>query len=114
MDPKELFDSVRKLAKEGKSPREIALALGFKTQVTFQARLIEASMTLSKPVPLMKKSRGGTGVKVIEQVEAKARGKKGGFGLSLNQDVLSRAGIKAGQVLKIKTLKGRVILTVPS
>jgi len=115
MEPNELFDGVKKLARQGLSVKEISTQLGFKTPFTFQSRLIEASQLLGKPVPIYKKSKtSGAGAKVIEQVEAKARGKKGGFGLSLNQDVLSRAGIKAGQVLKIKTLKGRVILTVPS
>lgn len=111
MEPKELFDGVKKLARQGLSVKEISTQLGFKTPFTFQSKLIEASQILNRPVPIYKKSKGGTGAKVIEQVEAKARGKKGGYGFSLNQDVLSRAGIKAGAILKIKTLKGRVILT---
>ena len=110
MEPKELFDSVRKLAKEGKSPREIALALGFKTQVTFQARLIEASMTLSKPVPLMKKSRGGTGAKAIEQINVrKSKGDK--MRVSIPHEPLARAGMKPESILSVKVLKGRIILS---
>ena len=110
MEHQQLFDSVKKLAKEGKSPREIALALGFKTQVTFQARLIEASMTLSKPVPLMKKSRGGTGVKVIEQIQVrKSKGDK--MRISIPHEPISRAGIAVDAVLSVKVLKGRIILS---
>ena len=110
MEHQQLFDSVRKLAKEGKSPREIALALGFKTQVTFQARLIEASMTLSKPVPLMKKSRGGTGAKVIEQIQVrKSKGDK--MRVSIPHEPIARAGMKPDSNLTIKVMKNRIILT---
>jgi len=112
MEPKELFDGVRKLAKQGLTVKEISTQLGFKTPFTFQSRLIEASQELGKPVPIYKSAKkDGTGAKV-EQIKVKQRGSGDSYGAAIPMEPLARAGIKAGATLNVKCLKGRIILTV--
>jgi len=110
MEPKELFDGVKKLAKQGLSIKEISSQLGFKTPFTFQSRLIEASQILGKPVPIYKSSKkDGTGA-MVEQIQVKkSKGDK--MRVSIPHEPIERAGIAADAVLSVKVLKGRIILT---
>jgi len=112
MEHQQLFDSVKKLAKEGKSPREIGLALGFKSPFSFQSKIILASQSLGKPVPVYSAKRGGTGTKTVETIKVKQRGKGESFGASIPKEVLERAQIPVDATLAVKCLKGRIILTV--
>jgi len=112
MEPKELFDGVKKLARQGLSIKEISTQLGFKTPFTFQSKLIEASQILNKPVPIYKKSKKGGAGAMVEQIKVKQRGSGDSYGAAIPMEPLVRSGIKAGATLNVKCLKGRVILTV--
>ena len=108
---RELFDGVKKLAKQGLSIKEISTQLGFKTPFTFQSRLIEASQILNKPVPIYKKSKSSGAGAMVEQIKVKQRGKGDSYGANVPMEPLARAGIKAGATLNVKVLKGRIVLT---
>ena len=111
MEPKELFDGVKKLAKQGKSVKEISSQLGFKTPFTFQSHLISASQVLGKPVPIYKVSRKGGAGRMVEQIKVKQRGKGDSYGANVPMEPLARAGIKAGATLSVRVMKGRIVLT---
>lgn len=107
---KELFDGVKRLAKQGLSIKEISTQLGFKTPFTFQSKLIEASQILGKPVPIYKKSKsGGTGAIIDKVTVKKSKGDK--LRLSIPHEPIARAGIAADVVMSVKVLKNRIILT---
>jgi len=51
MEPAELFNKVKTLAKQGLTQKQIAEQLGFKTPFTLNNRLVRASQASGKPFP---------------------------------------------------------------
>ncbi len=112
MEPAELFQKVKSLAKNGLTQKQIAVELGFKTPFTLNNRLIKASQQSGKPVPIFKASKKDGSSTRVEIVEVKRRGKGEAFGVNVPQEPLVRAGINAGTSLSVKVSKGRIVLSV--
>lgn len=105
----ELLVQVKKLAAEGYNQKQIAKSLGFKTTFTLNNRLVKASQLTGHAVPPFKPNRGGKkGLKRVESVEVKRRGKGSAFGVNIPQEPLERAGLKPGDRLKL-TVRGKTI-----
>jgi len=105
----QLLSQVEKLANEGNNQKQIAKTLGFKTTFTLNNRLVRASQISGKPVPRYKSSKKGRkGMKTVEIVEVKRRGKGNAFGVNVPQEPLVRAGLKAGDKLRV-TVRGKTI-----
>ena len=105
----QLLKTVEKLATEGYNQKEIAKQLGFKTTFTLNNRLVKASQMTGNPVPPFKpKRRGNKGLKPVEMVEIKRRGKGSAFGVNIPQEPLLRAGMKPGDHLKV-SVRGKTI-----
>ncbi len=112
MEPAELFNKVKTLAKQGLTQKQIATELGFKTPFTLNNRLVRASQASGKPVPAFRQPGKDKAEKRVEVVEVKRRGKGEAFGLNIPQEPLTRVGAKAGTRFSVKALKGRIVLTV--
>jgi len=109
----ELLTRVEKLAAEGQTQKEIARLLGYKPTFTLNNRLVKASQITGRPVPPFKPHRAGQkGLKRIEEVEVKRRGKGNAFGVNIPQEPLRRAGLKPGDKLKI-SVRGKNITLSP-
>lgn len=105
----QLLVQVEKLAKEGNNQKQIAQILGFKTTFTLNNRLVKASQISGKPVPPFKQDRKGRkGLKPVEFVEVKRRGKGNAFGVNIPQEPLTRANLKPGDKLRV-SVRGRTI-----
>lgn len=105
----ELLAHVERLAKEGHNQKEIAKALGFNTTFTLNNRLVKASQLTNRAVPPFRPHRGGkNGLKHVETVEVKRRGKGSAYGVNVPQEPLSRAGLKPGDRLRL-SVRGRTI-----
>ena len=104
-----LLGQVDKLAKEGNNQKEIAQILGFKTTFTLNNRLVKASQVTGKAVPPFKPDRKGRkGLKPVEVVEVKRRGKGNAYGVNVPQEPLTRAQLKPGDTLKV-SVRGKTI-----
>jgi hypothetical protein len=104
-----LLKEVEKLAAEGHNQKQIARTLGFKTTFTLNNRLVKASQLTGHPVPPFKPNRrGNKGLKRVEQVEVKRRGKGNAFGVNIPQEPLLRAGLKPGDKLMV-SVRGKTI-----
>lgn len=105
----QLLKQVEKLAAEGHNQKQIAKMLGFKTTFTLNNRLVKASQITGNPVPPFKPNRRGKkGLKPVEFVEVKRRGKGSAFGVNIPQEPLTRANLKPGDTLKV-SVRGKTI-----
>ena len=105
----QLLVRVEKLAAEGNNQKQIAKILGFKTTFTLNNRLVKASQVTGKPVPPFKpENKGAKGLKRVESVEVKRRGKGNAFGVNIPQEPLTRAGLKPGDKLRV-SVRGKTI-----
>lgn len=108
-----LLKDVEKLAAEGNNQKQIAKVLGFKTTFTLNNRLVKASQLTGKSVPPFKPNKGGKkGLKLVETVEVKRRGKGNAFGVNIPQEPLMRAKLKPGDRLKV-SVRGKTISLTP-
>ena len=108
-----LLQEFEKLAREGNTQKQIAIFLGFKTTFTLNNRLVKASQITGKPIPSFRlNQKGKKGQKRVEVVEVKKRGKGTAFGVNIPQEPLIRAGIKAGDKLKVSVRGKKITLTV--
>lgn len=108
-----LLAQVEKLADEGRNQKEIANALGFKTTFTLNNHLVKASQITGKPIPKYKTQRHAEkGLKRVEFVEVKRRGKGSAFGVNVPQEPLMRAGMKPGDKLRV-SVRGKTISLTP-
>ena len=112
MEPTELLNSVKSLANQGLTQKQIATKLGFKTPFTLTSQLVKASQASGKPVPAFRPPRKDKLAKRVETVEVKKRGRGEAFGLNIPQEPLARVGVKPGSKFSIKVSKGRIALTV--
>jgi len=112
MEPAELFNKVKTLAKQGLTQKQIATELGFKTPFTLNNRLVRASQASGKPVPAFRQPGKDKAEKRVETVEVKRRGKGEAFGVNIPQEPLARVGAMPGSKFSVKALKGRIVLTV--
>lgn len=104
-----LLKQVEKLAADGHNQKQIAKELGFKTTFTLNNRLVKASQLTGHPVPPFKAGRrGAKGLRRVEQVEVKRRGKGNAFGVNVPQEPLMRAGLKPGDKLRV-SVRGKTI-----
>ncbi len=71
MEPAELFNKVKTLAKQGLTQKQIATELGFKTPFTLNSRLIKASQASGKPVPAFRQPRKNKPARRVETVLVK-------------------------------------------
>ncbi|MFI5399818.1 MAG: hypothetical protein ACHQZQ_02035 [SAR324 cluster bacterium] len=108
----DLLARVRKLAKGGSSQKDMAKALGLKTTITLQSRLLAASQITGKPIPVFRRRRGTNETGRIEFVEVKRRGPGDSFGVNIPQEPLARAGVNAGHRLNV-TVRGKAIFLRP-
>ena len=105
----QLLKQVESLAAEGNNQKQIAKTLGFKTTFTLNNRLVKASQLTGNPVPPFKQNRRGKkGLKLVESVEVKRRGKGSAFGVNIPQEPLMRAGLKPGDKMKV-SVRGKTI-----
>jgi hypothetical protein len=105
----ELLKKVEALSIEGHNQKEIARSMGFKTTFTLNNRLVKASQLTGRPVPPFKPERGGKkGLKRVEIVEVKRRGKGSAYGVNVPQEPLLRAGMKPGDKLRVN-VRGKTI-----
>jgi len=112
MEPAELFNKVKTLAKQGLTQKQIATELGFKTPFTLNNRLVRASQASGKPVPAFRLPRKDKAEKRVEVVEVKRRGKGEAFGLNIPQEPLLSVGAKPGTKFSVMAYRGRVVLRV--
>ncbi len=112
MEPSELLNSVKSLAKQGLTQKQIAQELGFKTPFNLNSRLIRASQATGKPVPAFRPRKMDKPAKRVETVEVKQRGRGDGFGVNIPQEPLARVGATPGSKLSVKASRGRIALTV--
>ena len=110
MEPNELLSQVATLAKLGKTQKQIAEELGFKTTPTLNARLIKSSQITGKPVPAFRQIGGRGATKRIEMVEIRKRGNGESFGVNVPQEPLTRAGYDEGSKLSVTASKGKIVL----
>lgn len=104
-----LLREVEKLARENNSQKEIARILGFKTTFTLNNRLVKASQISRRPVPPFKPNKkGGKGLRTVESVEVKRRGKGSAFGVNIPQEPLMRAKLMPGDKLRV-SVRGKTI-----
>ena len=97
------------LARENNNQKQIAKILGFKTTFTLNNRLVRASQISGRPVPPFKPNKKGPkGLKPVESVEVKRRGKGNAFGVNIPQEPLMRAKLKPGDILKV-SVRGKTI-----
>lgn len=108
----ELLARVGKLAKQGSTQKDMAKALGLKTTITLQSRLLAASQITRKPIPVFRRARGTNEVERIEFVEVKRRGPGDSFGVNIPQEPLQRAGVNPGHRLSVK-VRGKAIFLRP-
>ena len=111
MEPTELLKKVEVLAKQGKTQKQIAKEMGFKTTFTLSNRLVKASQATGKPVPAFRSARKDQVEKRVEYVEVRKRGKGEAFGVNIPQEPLTRIGVKPGSKFSVKASKGRIVLT---
>ncbi len=111
MEPTELLKQVASLAAQGRTQKQIAQELGFKTSFTFSTQLVKASQATGKRIPAFGRSRKDTVEKRVETVEVKRRGKGDAFAINIPQEPLVRAGIGIGSRLSVKASKGKIVLT---
>ncbi len=112
MEPTELLEQVKSLAKRGMTQKQIAEELGLATTLTLNSRLLKASQATGKPIPAFRQGGTDKAEKRVETVQVKKRGKGDAFGVNIPQEPLVRAGIGAGSRLSVKALKGRIVLTL--
>ena len=112
MEPTELLNKVKSLAKQDLTQKQIATELGFKTPFTLSSRLIKASQTSGKPVPAFRPRKKDKPISRVETVEVKKRGRGDGFGVNIPMEPLSRIGATAGTKLSVKVTRRRIALTV--
>ena len=104
-----LLREVEKLARENNSQKEIARILGFKTTFTLNNRLVKASQISGRAVPPFKPNKKGPkGLKPVESVEVKRRGKGSAYGVNIPQEPLMRAKLKPGDKLRV-SVRGKTI-----
>ena len=102
---------VRKLARDGLNQQQIAEKLGIKSTTTLTARLVRASQTSRKPVPVFGGQRGRrVSAKRVETVKINRRGKGDAFGVNVPMEPLARAGFKVGTKLSVKATRGKIVL----
>lgn len=107
-----LLKNVEKQAAQGHNQKQIAANLGLKTVFTLNNRLVKASQLTGHPVPPFKGGRrGAKGLKRIELVEVKRRGKGSAYGVNVPQEPLMRAGLKPGDKLRV-SVRGKTISLV--
>ncbi len=111
MEPAELLEKVKSLAKQGLTQKQIAEQLGISTTLTLNSRLLKASQATGKPIPAFRRAQADKAEKRVESVEVKRRGKGDAFAVNIPQEPLVRAGIGIGSRLSVKALKGRIVLT---
>ena len=105
----DLLKHVEKLAAEGHNQKQIAKILGIKTTFTLNNWLVKASQITGKSVPPFRQSRKTKGgLRPVELVEVKRRGKGIAFGVNIPQEPLMRAGFKPGDKLKV-TVRGKKV-----
>lgn len=108
----ELLVQVEKLAIEGNNQKQIAKTLGFKTTFTLNNRLVKASQISGRPVPPFKPDRKlKKGLRPVEFVEVKRRGKGDAFGVNVPQEPLMRAGLEPGHRLRV-SVRGKTIALI--
>ena len=108
-----LLKQVETLAREGKNQKQIAQILGVKTTFTLNNRLVKASQITGMPIPSFKPiQKGKKGLKMVEVVEVKKRGKGDAFGVNIPQEPLERLGVKPGDRLKVSVRGKKVSLSV--
>ncbi len=112
MEPAELFNKVKTLAKQGLTQKQIATELGFKTPFTLNSRLVKASQATGKPVPAFRQPGKDKAEKRGEMVEVKRRGKGEAFGVNIPQEPLLSVGAKPGTKFSVMAYRGRVVLRV--
>ncbi len=104
-----MLKHVQKLAEQGYNQKQIAKQLGFKTTFTLNNRLVKASQIAGVPVPPFKPDRKGSGgLKRVETVQVKRRGKGNAFGVNVPQEPLMRAGLKPNDKLRV-SVRGKTI-----
>ena len=102
---------VRGLARSGLNQQRIAAEFGYKTTVTLMSRLLRASQRSGRAVPAI--GRGGAkGRKSnrVETVQIARRGKGAAFGVNVPEEPLRRAGVNAGDVLKLTVRRNHISL----
>lgn len=108
----QLLKEVETLAGENNNQKQIAKILGFKTTFTLNNRLVRASQISGRPVPPFKlNKKGPKGLKPIEAVEVKRRGKGSAFGVNIPQEPLMRAKLNPGDILKVSVRGKSISLT---
>ena len=108
----DLLKRVEKLAAAGQNQKQIAKELGYKTTFTLNNRLVKASQITGHPVPPFKAGRrGAKGLKRVEIVTVKRRGKGDAFGVNVPQEPLLRAGVKPGDKLRV-AVRGKTVSLV--
>ena len=105
---RDLLAQVKKLAKEGYTQIELAKALGLKSVITLHSRLLRASQLTGKPIPEFRAKRVRSEPKRTEIVEVRRRGKGDAYGVNIPQDALVRAGLGAGDKVRV-TVRGKAI-----
>lgn len=108
----EFLKQVEKLASEGQNQKQIAKLLGFKTTFTLNNRLVKASQITGTPVPPFKQQKSGAqGLKRVDEVEVKRRGKGDAFGVNIPQEPLMRGGFEPGDKLKVNVRRRSITVT---
>ena len=108
----DLLKQVEKLAAEGHNQKQIAKMLGIKTTFTLNNWLVKASQITGKSVPPFRQSRKTKGgLRAVETVEVKRRGKGTAFGVNIPQEPLMRASFQPGDKLKVTVRGKKVTLT---
>lgn len=108
-----LLKQVETLAREGKNQKQIAQILGVKTTFTLNNRLVKASQITGMPIPSFKPTqKGKKGLRLVEVVEVKKRGRGDTFGVNIPQEPLERLGVKPGDKLKVSVRGKRISLNV--
>ena len=99
------------LARSGLNQWQIAAELGYKTTVTLMSRLLRASQTSGRPVPVIGRGGaiGGKSMRV-EAVQIRRRGKGEAFGVNIPEEALRRAGVGSGDKLKLTVRRNHISL----
>ena len=102
---------VKGLARSGLNQRQISAEFGYKTTVTLMSRLLRASQSSRRPVPVI--GRGGAiggKSKRVEAVQIRRRGKGKAFGVNIPEEALRRAGVGNGDKLKLTVRRNHISL----
>lgn len=103
----ELLNRYEELARQGLSEPDIAREFGFRSVATLKNRLLKASQQSGRPVPAVRRRRGG---RESPRVQVKRRGKGEAYGVAVPMAPLARAGIGRGDKLEVSVRPGRIVL----